>query len=316
MIQCHVPVLYTSIGNTSSRPAEEEERESRQSASAIAASGASVCEVLSVLAHPAECGNEIRVQSGVWQKWKDFHDHFEYYLFRVKLFHYAICIRRCDTYATLTIDLMVNRAKSKSDSKWYIRVRESEWEPGKRNISTSKHKWHAAAALMAVHTFSPKFGDWTAIANNCNTWVKGVVGFMSDDDRRGQCDCEPITDDFDHLRSFGESIGVELTYLSSVEAKQCLPQPEDDYQGEGEDPAHQEAGDQNENAPGEMTGAGKRESREMEMISERSKDAISVAKVEGEEQSQEKKEKEGRQREERGDSEIEDLNNKEYMRLM
>ena len=280
----------------------------------MAASGASVCEFCSVLAHSAECGNEIRVQSGVWSKWKDFHDHFEYYLFRVKLFHYAICIRRCDTYATLTIDLMVNRAKSKSDSKWYIRVRESEWEPGKRNISISKHKWHAAAALMAVHTFSPKFGDWTAIANNCNTWVKGVVGFMSDDDRRGQCDCEPITDDFDHLRSFGESIGVELTYLSSVEAKQRLPQPEDDdqLQGElGEDPINQEADDHNENTPGELTGAGTRESREMEMISGQSEDVTGAAEVQG---GEEKKGTEGRQREERRereDSEIEDLNNKE-----
>ena len=268
-----------------------------------------MCEICSVLAHSAECGNEIRVQSGVWQKWKDFHNHFEYYLFRVRLFHYAICIQRRDTLATLTIDLVVKRAKSK-DSKWYIRVRESEWEPGNRNISTSKHKWHAAAALKAVHTFSPKFGDWTAIANNCNTWVKGVVGFMSDDDRRGQCDCEPITDDFDHLRSFAESIGVELTYLSSTEAKQRLPQPEDDEPGEGEDPSNQETNDPKENAPGEMTGAGRaRDSREMKVISEQGEEpevtSANTTEVQGEGQG--KKERE----EERGDNEIDDLNNKE-----
>lgn len=278
-----------------------------QSASAIA-SGANVCEICSVLGHSAECGNEIRVQSGVWQNWKDFHDHFEYYLFRVKLFHYAICIRRRDTHATLIIDLVVKKASSK-DSKWYIRVREAEWKPGNRTISTSKHKWHAAAALKAVHMYSPKFGDWTAIANNCNTWVKGVVGFMGDNDRRGQCDCEPITDDFDHLRSFGESIGVELTYLSSTEAKQRLPQPEDDEPGEGEDPSNQEADDRKaDNIPGKMTGAG-RESQEMKVIGEQGEEVTSAIEVQEEEQSQEEKEKEGR--EERGDSEIEDLNNKE-----
>jgi hypothetical protein len=250
----------------------------------------------------------------VWQKWKDFHDHFEYYLFRVKLFHYAICIRRRDTHATLTIDLVVKKANSnsKADSKWYIRVREAEWEPGNQNVSTSKHKWHAAAALMAAHTFSPKFGDWTAIANNCNTWVKGVVGFMGDDNRRGQCDCDPITDDFDHLRSFGESIGVELTYLSSTEAKRYLPQPEeDDKPREGEDPSNQEPDDHKESTLGEMTGAGRRESREMKIISRPVEDATSTAEVQAEEQSREKKGEGREDPEERGDSKIEDLNNKE-----
>ena len=222
----------------------------------------------------------------------------------MKLFHYAISIRRRDTHATLTIDLVVKRTNSKSDSKWYIRVREAEWEPGNRNVSTSKHKWHAAAALKAVHTFSPKFGDWTAIANNCNTWVKGVVGFMSDDDRRSQCECEPIMDDFDHLRSFGESIGVELTYLSSTEAKRRLPQPEDDKPGEGEDPSNQEADDHKENVHEEMAGAGKRESQEMKVMSEQTTTTI---EAQGEDRSGE--ETEGR--EERRDSEIEDLNNKE-----
>ena len=214
--------LLVLIGNTPSRPPEEVRVP--QSASA---SGAGVCEFCTVLAHSAEYGNEVHVQSGVWQNWKDFDDRFEYYLFRVKLFHYAICIRRRDTNATLTIDLVVNnKAGSRADSKWYIRVREAEWRPGNRNISTSKHKWHAAAALKAVHEFSPKFGDWTAIANNCSTWVKGVVGFMGDDNRRSLCDCDPITDDFDRLRSFGDSIGVELTYLSRREAREILPQPE------------------------------------------------------------------------------------------
>ena len=308
----HVLVI---TGNTSSKP--EEEEEVSRSTSAIA-SGASIYEVCSVLPHSAECGNEIRVQSGVWQKWKDFHDHFEYYLFRVRLFHYVICIRRRDTHATLAIDLVVQKptSKPKADSKWYIRVREAEWKPGNRDISTSKHKWHAAAALKAVHMFSPKFGDWTAIANNCKTWVKGVVGFMGDDDKRGQCDCSPITDDFDHLRSFGESIGVELTYLSSKEAKQPLPQPEGDEEmapGEGEDPSNQEFKADEENVPGEKrntTGA-EGERQEMKVISEHGEEVTNTTEVQGDEQSREEIGNE--RKEERGDSKIEDSNNKEQL---
>ena len=145
-----------------------------------------------------------------------------------------ICIRRCDTGATVTIDLVV----SKAESKWYIRVREAEWKPGNRNVTLSKHKWHAAAALNAVHTFGPEFGKWTAIANNCSTWAKGVVGFMSNDEMRKKCECEPITDDFDKLSSFGDSIGVELTYLSSRQAREVLPQPEEE---------EEESGNQSEN---------------------------------------------------------------------
>ena len=178
----------------------------------------------SYIVHSAQCGNEVCIQRGLWQKWKDFNDHFECYTFHAKLFHYVICIQRCDTGATVTIDLVV----SKAESKWYIRVREAEWKPGNRNVTLSKHKWHAAAALNAVHTFGPEFGKWTAIANNCSTWAKGVVGFLSDDEMRKQCECEPITDDFDKLSSFGDSIGVELTYLSSRQAREVLPQPEEE----------------------------------------------------------------------------------------
>ena len=220
-----IVVLYT-IGNQISSSGPQEGPAVSQSAEG--------CHYCSILAHSAQCGNEVRIQRGLWQKWKDFNDHFEYYTFRAKLFHYVICIRRCDTGATVTIDLVV----SKAESKWYIRVREAEWKPGNRNVTLSKHKWHAAAALNAVHTFGPEFGKWTAIANNCSTWAKGVVGFMSNDEMRKKCECEPITDDFDKLSSFGDSIGVELTYLSSRQAREVLPQPEEE---------EEESGNQSEN---------------------------------------------------------------------
>ena len=153
---------------------------------------------------------------------------------RMQNMHFMVCIRRRDTNATLAIDLVVDTDKSKR--KWYPRVCETEWKPGNRCVYTSKHKWHAAAALKALHTYAPKFGDWTAIINNCNTWGKGVVEFMKDDNKRAQCECEPIVDDFDRLSLFGASLGVELTYLKSSEVKQPLTHPEVD---EPEEPTDQ-----------------------------------------------------------------------------
>lgn len=190
-----------------------------------------------MVAESAKCANEVRVQRGVWQKWKDFNDHCDYYVVRMKSMHNMVCIRRCDTNATLGIDLVVDITKP--EREWYTRVRETEWRPGNRAVYTSKHKWHAAAALKALHTYSPKFGDWKAIINNCNTFVKGVVEFMKDDNKREQCECEPIVDDFDRLSSFGASLGVELTYLKTSEVEQPLIHPEID---EPEEPADERDG--------------------------------------------------------------------------
>ena len=105
-----------------------------------------------------------------------------------------------------------------------------EWRPGKWTVHKSKHKWHAAAALKAVQTFAKVFDKWSIIANNCSTFVKGVVGFMSDSDKRAEHECEPITDDFDRLSSFGASIGVELMYMTSKEVVKPFPS-----QDEGEE---------------------------------------------------------------------------------
>ena len=181
----------------------------------------------------AKCANEIRVQRGIWQKWKDFNDSVDYYEVHMK-YHYMVCIRRRDTNATLAVDLVVDM--NKQEREWYTRVRETEWRPGNRTVYTSKHKWHAAAALKALHTYAPKFGDWKAVVNNCSTWVKGIVDFMKDDNKREQCECEPIINDFDRLSSFGASLGVELTYLKASEVKQPLVLPEAD---EPEEPADQ-----------------------------------------------------------------------------
>ena len=196
-----------------------------------------------MIATRAKCANEVRVQRGVWQKWKDFNDHCDYYVVRMKNMHNMVCIRRRDTNATLGIDLVVaaqaGATKEESDLEWYIRIREMEWRPGNRTVYTSKHKWHAAAALKALHTYAPKFGNWKAIFNNCSTWVKGVVEFMKDDNKREQCECEPIVDDFDQLSSFGASLGVELTYLKFSEIdhdEQPQVHPEVD---EPEEPADQ-----------------------------------------------------------------------------
>ena len=200
-----------------------------------------------MVAESAKCANEIRVQRGVWQKWKDFNDHCDYYMVRMKNMHNMVCIRRRDTNATLAIDLVVDMTKP--EREWYTRIRETEWRPGNRSVYTSKHKWHAAAALKALHTYGPKFGDWKAILNNCNTWVKGIVEFMKDDNKRAQCECEPIVDDFDRLSSFGASLGVELTYLKSNEVEQPLIHPEVD---EPEEADQKEMTDQRDGSPTEL----------------------------------------------------------------
>jgi hypothetical protein len=179
-----------------------------------------------MVAGSAKYANEVRVQRGVWQKWKDFDDHCDYYVVRMKNMHNMVCIRRRDTNATLGIDLVVDMTKP--EREWYTRVRATEWRPGNRTVCTSKHKWHAAAALKALHTYGPKFGNWKAIPNNCSAWVKGVVEFMKDDNKREQCECEPIVDDFDQLSTFGASLGVELTYLRNSEVEQPLVHPEID----------------------------------------------------------------------------------------
>ena len=180
------------------------------------------CEICSIAAHTIRCSNEVHVQRVLWQKWKDFNDHFDYYIYRVK-FHYIICVQRRDTQASLAIDLVVNQVTK----AWHIRVQEAEWKPGNWRVHTSKHKWHAAAALKAVHKFATDFDKWAIIANNCKTFAKGVVGFMSDSENRTEYECEPITDDFDRLSSFGASIGVELMYMTSKEAVQSIPSQEE-----------------------------------------------------------------------------------------
>ena len=157
-----------------------------------------MCEISSIISRSVKCSNEIYIQRGVWQKWKDFNNQFDYYIYHVK-FHYVICIQRRDTQATLALDLIVNHI----NSTWYIRVREVEWKPGNWTVKTSKHKWHAAAALKAVHAFATSFAEWKVVANNCSSWATGVVGFMSDDKKRELYECEPITDDFDKLSTFG-----------------------------------------------------------------------------------------------------------------
>ena len=204
-----------------------------------------------MVAKSAKCANEVRVQRGVWQKWKDFNDHCDYYVVRMKNMHFMVCIRRRDTNATLAIDLVVDT--DKPENEWYTRVRETEWKPGNRYVNTSKHKWHAAAALKALHTYAPKFGDWKAILNNCNTWVKGIVEFMKDDNKRAQCECEPIADDFDRLSSFGASLGVELTYLKSSEVKQPLTHPEVDEPEESTDQSELEEVQEHREGPNQST---------------------------------------------------------------
>ena len=50
---------------------------------------------------------------------------------------------------------------------------------------------------------------------------------MADSDKRAEYECEPITDDFDRLSSFGASIGVELMYMTSKEAVESIPSQEE-----------------------------------------------------------------------------------------
>ena len=191
-----------------------------------AAAAVGVCEICSIAASSVQCSNEIHVQRGLWQKWKDFNDRFDYYIYRLKL-HSVICIQRQDTKAALAIDLVVKQ----NTKKWYIRVREVEWKPGNWKVHKSKHAWHAAAALKAVQSYTVDFDKWN-IVNNCGTFVKGVIERMADAEKRASYECEHITDDFDKLSSFGASLGVEVTFLTSKEAVEPIPPQEE---GEEED---------------------------------------------------------------------------------
>ena len=182
----------------------------------------SQCDICSIAIRTIQCSNEVHVQRGLWQKWIDFNDHFDYYIYRVK-FHYIICVQRRDTQASLAIDLVVNQ----ETKAWHIRVQEAEWRPGNWTVHKSKHKWHAAAALKAVQTFAKGFDKWSIIANNCSTFVKRIVEFMADSKKRAEYECEPITDDFDRLSSFGASIGVELMYMTSKEVVKPIPSQEE-----------------------------------------------------------------------------------------
>ena len=181
-----------------------------------------MCEICSIAAHTVHCSNEVHVQRGLWQKWKDFNGHFDYYIYRVK-FHYIICLQRRDTQDSVAIDLVVNNV----NKTWHIRVREAEWRPGNWTVHKSKHTWHAAAALKAVQASATDFDKWSIIANNCSDFTKGVVEFMADSKKREEYECEPITDDFDRLSSFGASIGVELMYMTSKEVVKPFPSQEE-----------------------------------------------------------------------------------------
>ena len=104
-------------------------------------------------------------------------------------------------------------------------MHEVEWKPRNWEVKRSKHT--IVIALKAVHAFATNFNEWKVLANNCSSWAIGVVGFMSDDKKREKYECEPITDDFDKLSTFGASIGVELMYLSSTEAAEPIPSQEE-----------------------------------------------------------------------------------------
>ena len=122
-----------------------------------------------------------------------------------------ICILREVTKAALAIDLVVD----KDALKWHVRVTETEWKPGNLMMELkSWHRWHAAAALKALQSFVADFDKWSALAGNSNSFEDGLVWFMSDDDRRAECECEQITDDLDKLSTYAASFGVDLTYMT------------------------------------------------------------------------------------------------------
>ena len=223
------------IGNTVSQPKE--------------GATVGVCGLSSIATHSIQCSNQVRVQRGIWQKWKDFNGHFDYYIYHVNL-HHVICIKRPDTQAALDIDLIITEIAG--TKFWLIRIREAEWKPEKSRVNRSKHTWHAAAALKAVKVFSSHFNTWN-VFNNCSTFTKGVIGFMADPKKKEECQCEPITDDFDKLSTFGEQIGVELMYMTSNEAREPIPPQEEDKEepvGEHirEGPIHQQTWEENETA--------------------------------------------------------------------
>lgn len=191
------------------------------------ASVVDACVICSIITRTIKFSGEIRVQRGIWQKWKDFNDHFDYYIYRAN-FHSVICIQRRDTQVSLAIDLVVDSPSS----VWYIRVRETEWKPGNRSVYQSRNKWHAAAALKALQPFIDNF-KWDALCNNCSTFIKEMVGYMGNDEKREDYECEPITDDFDKLSSFGESLGIELMYINSRELEQKSLPSQDEGREEG-----------------------------------------------------------------------------------
>ena len=159
----------------------------------------------------ASFSNEVRLEKGVWNLWKDVNGRFEYYKYQGHM-HKAVCIRRIDTGDALNIDLVVDA----NESKWYVRVRKAEWNPERQEVCMSKHTWHPAAALKALHLFVPKFGKWEMVTNNCFDFVKGLVGSMVNDERRQEVECEPILD-FEEFIMFAEKLDFEVCYMKREE---------------------------------------------------------------------------------------------------
>ena len=85
----------------------------------------------------------------------------------------------------------------------------------------SRHPWHAAAVLKAIQSFVADFDKWSALAGNSNSFEDGLVWFMSDDDRRVECECEQISDDLDKLSTYAASIGVDLSDTDSGQPDYC-----------------------------------------------------------------------------------------------
>ena len=74
---------------------------------------------------------------------------------------------------------------------------------------------------------------------------------------REKYECEPITDDFDKLSTFGASIGVELMYMSRTEAVEPIPPQEEGEEEPGsEGPIEQNNEGIDKNNTPEGNGAG------------------------------------------------------------
>jgi len=120
-------------------------------------------------------GKTLTMSIELFELFKGYSGHVEYYLWGGGLTHGGICFRKCDDNdAVGQLELVFGKS-----SGWTMIARLGKWRPPESDqVKTSLHPWNMATAIEQMHNVSKEFGTWTAL-KNCNHWKAKVEEILA-----------------------------------------------------------------------------------------------------------------------------------------